>query len=86
MTTLSICKDCTYYNLTITALEQHKKQTGHNFKVVHTSTDLKNVMPKSKNTDPENYKKAFSVLLEYWEFIPDLEKNTVDKKLKGCGL
>ena len=33
-----------------------------------------------------DYKKAFSVLLEYWEFIPDLEKNTVDEKLKECGL
>jgi len=40
MGTIVICKDCTYYNLTIAALEEHEKQTGHKWKIIHSNTTL----------------------------------------------
>jgi len=33
-----------------------------------------------------NYKKAYHILMEYFNDIPDEEKPEVDKQLKGCGL
>ena len=29
-----------------------------------------------------NYKKAYSILMEYWDSLPDDEKNNIDKRLK----
>jgi hypothetical protein len=40
MTTILICKDCTYYNLTIEAIEQHQDETAHSWKVIHTTTNI----------------------------------------------
>lgn len=40
MSTIFICKDCTYYNLTFEAIENHETVNGHEWKVIHTSTDL----------------------------------------------
>jgi len=33
-----------------------------------------------------NYEKAFLILLEYFDTIPDEEKHEVDIRLKRCGL
>jgi hypothetical protein len=33
-----------------------------------------------------NYKKAFGILMDYWESLPDEEKKDIDKRLKECGL
>jgi len=33
-----------------------------------------------------NYKKAFSILMEYWEILPEEEKLKIDKRLKDCGV
>ena len=40
-TSFMICKMCTYYNMSLEAIEEHKKQTGHNWQIVHTSTSLR---------------------------------------------
>jgi len=33
-----------------------------------------------------NYKKAYNILMEYWNYIPEEDKAKVDKELKECGL
>lgn len=34
-----------------------------------------------------DYRKAYQILMEYWDFVPDEEKENVDeKKLKNAGL
>jgi hypothetical protein len=33
-----------------------------------------------------NFKKAYYILMEYWDSLPDEEKKSIDKALKGCGL
>ena len=40
-TTILICKMCTYYNMSLGAIEEHEKQTGHEWQVVHTTTSLR---------------------------------------------
>lgn len=40
MNTILICKNCTYYNLTIEAIEEHENKTGHSWKVIHTTTNI----------------------------------------------
>ena len=32
-----------------------------------------------------SYKKAFLILMEYWESLPDEEKSNIDKELKNVG-
>lgn len=32
------------------------------------------------------WKKGFNILMDYWDFIPDEDKNRVDKELKKIGL
>jgi len=33
-----------------------------------------------------NYKKAFNILMEYWDSLPDEEKADIDKRLKKVGV
>ena len=33
-----------------------------------------------------NYKKAYEILMEFWDCIPDGQKQNVHTKLEGCGL
>jgi len=33
----------------------------------------------------DQYKKAFYLLMEYWDCLPDEEKPLIDKKLKDLG-
>ena len=33
-----------------------------------------------------DYKKAYEILMEFWDCIPDEQKQDVHKKLEGCGL
>jgi hypothetical protein len=33
-----------------------------------------------------NYKKAYDILMEYWDDIPEEEKDEVDERLRECGL
>lgn len=33
-----------------------------------------------------NYKKAYFILMEYWDSLPDEEKPKIDARLKKCGL
>jgi len=83
MTTLFVCKDCTYYNLNITALTEHESMTGHDGKVIHTSTNLDNIDPMSDTSD---YKTGFAILMNMWEYFPESDHETIDKKLRVCGL
>ena len=32
-----------------------------------------------------NYKKAYQILMEYWDSLPDEEKEEIDQRLKECG-
>ena len=33
-----------------------------------------------------DYEKAYNVLMDYWDCLPDEEKPLIDRRLKGCGL
>ena len=33
-----------------------------------------------------DYKKAYEILMDYFEFIPECEHAEIDKKLEECGL
>ena len=33
-----------------------------------------------------DYKKAYNILMEYWDSLPDEEKEDIDKRLTECGL
>ena len=41
---------------------------------------------KKKIKQKKDYKKAFEILIEYFDDIPDDDKQMVDKKLKKCNL
>ena len=32
-----------------------------------------------------DYKKAYNILMDYWDYIPEDIRPEVDKKLKECG-
>jgi len=32
------------------------------------------------------YKKAYEILMEYWDLFPEEERKTIDKRLQECGL
>ena len=36
--------------------------------------------------DLDNYKKAYNILMEYWDSLPDEEKPDIDRRLKELGL
>jgi hypothetical protein len=38
---------------------------------------------KNKQLD---YKKAYNILMDYWDSLPDEEKKKIDKRLKECNL
>ncbi len=38
---------------------------------------------RMKMTD---YKKAYNILMEYWDSLPDEEKEDIDKRLTECGV
>ena len=33
-----------------------------------------------------DYQRAYFILMEYWDSLPDEEKPRIDELLKGCGL
>lgn len=41
-------------------------------------------MAKTK-TKPD-YEKAYDILIEYWDSLPDEEKPKIHRRLKKCGL
>jgi len=43
MSTLVICKNCSFYHFSMEIVEQHALENNHGFKIIHTSTDLSNV-------------------------------------------
>ena len=44
---------------------------------------IKKMKLKIKKPD---YKKAFNILMNYWDSLPDDEKLEIDKKLRKCGV
>lgn len=41
---------------------------------------------KKKEKIKKDYKKGYEILMEFWDCIPDEQKQDVHSKLKGCGL
>lgn len=39
-----------------------------------------------KKSKIPNYEEAFSILMEYWDSLPDEAKKDINKELKRCGL
>ena len=39
-----------------------------------------------KKVSCKNYKKAYNILMDYWDSLPDEEKPEIDKQLKKLGL
>jgi hypothetical protein len=33
-----------------------------------------------------DYRKGYFILMEYWDSLPDEQKEDIDKRLKRCGL
>ena len=48
---------------------------------INYKTNLKN-----KSTNNINYEKAYNVLMDYFDYIPEEEKENLDKQLKELGL
>ena len=48
---------------------------------INYKTNLKN-----KSTNNINYEKAYNVLMDYFDYIPEDEKENLDKQLKELGL
>jgi hypothetical protein len=48
---------------------------------VNYKTNLKNI-----STNNINYEKAYNVLIDYFDYIPEEEKENLDKQLKELGL
>jgi hypothetical protein len=46
---------------------------------------LKNKKVKKKNIK-RNYEKAYNILMDYWDYIPEEERTEVDKRLRKCNL
>jgi len=44
--------------------------------------ELKDFHIKEKH----RYKKGFNILLEYWDSLPEEEKENIDERLTECGL
>tara|TARA_R110000751_G_scaffold181523_2_gene288207 strand:+ start:257 stop:388 length:132 start_codon:yes stop_codon:yes gene_type:complete len=43
-------------------------------------------MKKMRKTKMIDYKEAYNILMEYWDSLPDEEKEDIDRRLKKCGL
>jgi len=33
-----------------------------------------------------DYQQAYNILMEYWDSLPDNQKEDIDKRLKRCGV
>ena len=50
-----------------------------------TTTDIKTEIELLMAGKPD-YEKAFNILMEYWDGLPDEDKVNIDKRLKRCNL
>jgi len=41
---------------------------------------------KKENNGKPDYEKAYNILMDYWDSLPDEEKPEIDRQLKECGL
>ena len=37
-----------------------------------------------KKSNKPDFKKAYNILMDYWECLPDEEKEDIDRRLKKC--
>ena len=48
--------------------------------------DILDLLNKKQFTNNINYEKAYNVLMDYFDYIPEDEKENLDKQLKELGL
>jgi hypothetical protein len=48
--------------------------------------DILDLLNKKQSTNNINYEKAYNVLMDYFDYIPEDEKENLDKQLKELGL
>jgi hypothetical protein len=48
--------------------------------------DILDLLNKKQFTNNINYEKAYNVLMDYFDYIPEEEKENLDKQLKELGL
>ena len=48
--------------------------------------DILDLLNKKQFTNNINYEKAYNVLMDYFDYIPEDEKENLDKRLKELGL
>jgi hypothetical protein len=41
---------------------------------------------KQKTIKKDSYVRAYNILMDYWDYLPDEEKAKIDRKLKRLGL
>ena len=47
--------------------------------------ELEEKLKKARN-EKANFKKAYNILMEYWDSLPEDEREEVHKKLLKCGV
>jgi len=67
-------------------IEEHIQDEGRTLKlfVKDEINKLKESMIDKLENKPD-YKKAYNILMDYWDSLPDEEKEDIDKRLKECG-
>lgn len=50
---------------------------------INRNNQASNTKPSSKKPD---FQKAYNILMDYFDYIPEEEKQEVNQKLKECGL
>lgn len=65
--------------------ERDYQQSSSSQKKKHIYKDVLFVKEALKESQPD-YEKAYDILMEYWDSMPDEEKEDIDKRLKRCGL
>ena len=64
-------------------IEENIQDEGRTLKLFVKGELKKSMIDKLENKS--DYKKAYNILMDYWDSFPDEEKEDIDEKLKECG-
>jgi hypothetical protein len=55
-------------------------------KVLRCNIEHLHEFSKKQHNEKQRYEKGFNLLMDYWESLPDDEKNKIDKELQELSL
>jgi len=64
-------------------IEENIQDEGRTLKLFVKGELKKSMIDKLENKS--DYKKAYNILMDYWDSFPDEEKEDIDERLKECG-